>query len=174
MLVPFFYENLLFVAIATLFFLIVGWAWKNAKPYTLPQPLPGWFRIWFLSIQIIGIGLPVVALGWCFWQGYSRAVAVLLSYLLLLGLQILSESLCLRQFRSIVFVMVPYVYLPYRVWQLVTGLAYVPEVELGWLRSILIGQIVLWIGNYLLDLSQLPRLLHWQIDPSHQQSRQQD
>lgn len=156
-----FYENLVFVAIATLFFCLVGWAWTTAKPYTLPQPLPGWFRVWFLTIQIVGVGLPIAVLGWCFWQGYSQSAAVLLSYLLLLGLQILSESLALRQFHSTVFVMVPYVYLPYRVWQLFVGLGYV-EAELGWLRSVLMGQIVLWIGNYLLDLSQLPRLLHWQ------------
>ncbi|MGI8932701.1 MAG: hypothetical protein ACR2FS_01365 [Phormidesmis sp.] len=52
-------------------------------------------------------------------------------YLAMLGLQVSSESASLRRFRSTVFVMVPYFYLPYRVWQLYEGLA--PASEVAWL-----------------------------------------
>jgi hypothetical protein len=35
-------ENLIFFVLATSFLGIVGWAWRNTKPYSLPTPLPGW------------------------------------------------------------------------------------------------------------------------------------
>ncbi|NEP18903.1 MAG: hypothetical protein F6J97_18725 [Leptolyngbya sp. SIO4C1] len=157
------YENLVFFAIATAFLGLVGWAWRRAEPYKLPQPLPDWFKVWFLSVQIGGGAVPLMALGWCLWQGYSSAVAVLTGYFVMLGLQVLSESLSLRQFRSVVFVMVPYLYLPYRGWQLYEGIGLIAP-ELTWLRWLLIAEIVLWTVNYALDLAQLPRLLQWKLD----------
>lgn len=38
-----------------------------------------------------------------------------------------------------------------------------PINELMWIRNLLLFEIVLWIANYVLDLSQLPRLLRWDI-----------
>jgi hypothetical protein len=132
-------------------------------PYELPKPLPSWFRVWFLSIQFLGIVPPLVALlVWGVWQGNFDVVAIFAAYFLMLGLQILSESLLLRRFQSTVFVMVPYLYLPYRFWQLYEGLNLLnPDPALVWVRYILILEIVVWIVNYCLDLAQLPRLFHW-------------
>jgi len=81
----------------------------------------------------------------------------------MLGLQILTESVLLRQFHSVVFVMVPYLYLPYRVWQLYEGMMLNSADELAWMRTLLLAEIVLWTANYALDLSQLPRLLRWEV-----------
>lgn len=159
------YEDLVFLAIATAFCAVVNWAWRSATPYELPQPLPGWFKIWFLTVQIGGVLLPLIASGWAVWRGYSSAIAVLASYLLLLGLQILTESVLLRRFHSVVFVMVPYLYLPYRIWQLYEGMMLNSADELVWIRLLLLAEIVLWVVNYLLDLSQLPRLMHWKLEP---------
>lgn len=80
----------------------------------------------------------------------------------MLGLQILFEILTLRQFHTVVWVMVPYLYLPYRIWQLYEGLSLLSlENELMWVRTLLLVEIVLWTLNYALDVSQLPRLLRW-------------
>lgn len=157
--------DLFFILGASLFLVVVGWAWRQVKPYHLPSPLPEWFKVWFLTVQIGGIGLPLVALLWLgVWQGYSHVRLVLLSYFLILGLQILSESVSLRQFRSVVFVMVPYLYIPYRIWQLWQGVVLLStESELIWVQNLLYAEIILWVINYALDLSQLPRLLHWEI-----------
>lgn len=157
------WENILFLAIATAFFVLVGWAWRHTKPYNLPQPLPPWFKVWFLTMQIGGGVLPLIALLWSIWQGYANAIIVLLFYFVLLALQILSESLSLRWFHSVVFVMVPYLYLPYRIWQLYREAALFSQVnELEWFRYLLLFEVILWTLNYALDLSQLPRLFHWQ------------
>lgn len=163
------FENLLFFAFATSFCVIVGWAWRHSKPFYLPEPLPGWFKIWFGTVQVVGGLLPLLAMFfWGVWRGYSSVLIVLVSYFVMLGLQILSEILTLRYFHSVVWVMVPYLYLPYRFWQLYEGLKLLsPQGELIWVRNLLIVNIVLWILNYALDLSQLPRLLRWEIDSQH-------
>lgn len=157
-------ENLLFFAIATSFLVIVGWAWRQSKPFYLPEPLPGWFRIWFASVQLLGGILPlVIMLLWGVWWGDSSVLTVFIPYFVMLGLQILSEIVTLRQFHSVVWVMVPYLYLPYRIWQLYEGLSILsPESELIWVRNLLLLEIVVWTVNYALDLAQLPRLMRWE------------
>ena len=161
------YENVLFSVTATAFFIVVGVAWKDAKAYELPQPLPGWFKVWFLTVQIGGGLLPLVAMIWSIWLGYLSAWIILAWYFIMLALQILSESLSLRQFRSVAFVMVPYLYLPYRIWQLYQGITILnPIPELMWIRNLLLFEIVLRALNYALDVSQLPRLLRWEVETS--------
>lgn len=158
-------ENLIFFVVTTSFLVFVGWAWRQSKPYSLPQSLPAWFSVWFLTVQVVGVLLPLLAMFlWGVWWGYSSVLTVLVSYFVMLGLQILSEILTLRQFNSVVWVMVPYLYIPYRIWQLYEGLTVLSlESELMWVRDLLLVEIVLWILNYALDLSQLPRLLRWKM-----------
>ena len=124
-------ENLLFLVLATSFIVIVGWAWRHSKPFSLPEPLPEWFKVWFGTVQVVGVLLPLLAmLVWGVWWGYSSVLTVLSWYFVMLGLQILSEILTLRQFHTVVWVMVPYLYLPYRIWQLYEGLTLLsPEPE---------------------------------------------
>lgn len=159
-----FLENLLFFTLATLFTVVVGWANRHTKPMTLPEPLPGWYKIWFGTIQVGGILLPlVVMLLWGVLWGYQSVLTVLVWYFVMLGLQILSESVTLKKFHSVTWVMVPYLYLPYRIWQLYEGLTLVGyEPELMWVRNLLLLEIVLWALNYVLDVSQLPRLFRWE------------
>lgn len=160
-----FVENLLFFLIATAFFAVVGWVWRYAKPYNLPEPLPGWFKIWFGTVQVLGGLLPLlVMLWWGVFQGYTSVLIIFGWYFVMLALQILSESLTLRQFHNVVWVMVPYLYVPYRLWQLYEGLTILDSAsELMWIRNLLILEIVVWAGNYTLDLAQLPRLLRWEL-----------
>lgn len=49
--------------------------------------------------------------------------------------------------------MVPYLYLPYRIWQLFEGLTLLSPDNLIWVKNLLLAQIVLWTLNYALDLS---------------------
>lgn len=157
------WENLIFFSLATAFIAIMGWNWRNLKPFSLPEALPNWFKYWFGTIQFIGIVLPVIALIiWGFWQGYNDVIIVLTSYLIMLVLQIASEILTLKKFHSVVWVTVPYLYLPYRFWQLYEGLNFIPSTEnLILVRYLLILNLIVWIANYILDLAQLPRLFRW-------------
>ncbi|MGB3311116.1 MAG: hypothetical protein WA939_10870 [Nodosilinea sp.] len=156
-------ENAVFFVIATGFLAIAGWAWRRLTPFELPKPLPGWFKYWFGSVQVLGIVPPLVALVWAIWQGEPLIWMVFTAYFVLLGLQILSELLTLKQLHSVVWVMVPYLYVPYRLWQLYEGLDLTTgRPDLVWIQMLLVAEIVVWGINYLLDLAQLPRLFRWQ------------
>jgi hypothetical protein len=160
-----FLENLVFFLCATSCLVIVGWGWKDAKPYSIPEPLPQWFKIWFITVQILGVLLPLVIMIFSvvLWD-YTGLFTVLLSYFLMLGLQILSESIALKQFHHVVWVMIPYLYVPYRLWQIYEGLQLLDSAtQVWWIPNLLILEICLWSGNYLINLSQLPRLWRWQI-----------
>lgn len=160
------YQDLGFVAISTAFLGITGWAWRALKPYRLPQPLPSGFKIWFLTVQIGGGLVPLIVLILSLWQGQYQIAAVFISYFVLLGLQVLSESISLRWFQSTAFVMVPYLYIPYRVWQLYQGRNILASAgDAAWVKNLLLAEIGLWVLNYGLDLAQLPRLFHWADPP---------
>jgi len=161
-----FLENLIFFFIATVFILVVNWGWKNTKTYTLPLPFPSWYKIWFGSVQVFGILLPlVVMLLWGVWWSDRTVLTVLGWYFIVLGLQIISERVALRELQNVVWVMVPYIYLPYRFWQLYEGITILgSQTKLLWVRYLLIFQLALWIINYAIDVSQLPRLFRWEVE----------
>jgi len=155
-------ENLLFFALATSFLVFAGWLWRYAKPFSLPQPLPSWFKAWLATVIVLGVLLPLVTILWAASQGDRIVVLVLVSYFAMLGLQILSESLTVNRFQSCVWVTIPCLYLPYRLWQLYSGLTLI-NLENGlWVQSILIAEMFLWAFNYGVHLSQIPRLLRWE------------
>jgi hypothetical protein len=67
--------------------------------------------------------------------------------------------------------MIPCLYLPYRIWQLYQGLTLLnPQPELIWVRNLLILEIILWIFNYGVHLSQLPKLLRWETSTNSHNS----
>ncbi|RZM81810.1 hypothetical protein [Leptolyngbya iicbica] len=155
-------ENGTFFLLSTLFLVGGGWSWRNAQPYELPKPLPAWFQVWFGVVQFWGSVPPLIAMICGFWQGIPLLKQVLLAYFVLLALQVMIEVLTLRQFQSIAWVMVPYLYVPYRLWQLWEGLTLTTaQSSESWLALFFISEMVVWGSNYLLDLAQLPRLLQW-------------
>jgi hypothetical protein len=167
-------ENGLFFVIATGFLVLSGLAWRNVQPFQLPTPLPGWFKLWFGSVIVLGSIPPLAILGWSVWQGHQTVWMVWTAYVVMLVLQVVSESLALRRFQSVVWVMVPYLYVPYRLWQLYEGLILVRSTllsDLHWIQVLFIGEIVVWSINYLLDLAQLPRLFQWPGTSSSDRSR---
>lgn len=157
-------ENLLFLAITTSFLVIVGWAWRS-KPFSIPQPLPAWFKAWLFVVLVVGVVLPfLVMLLWVVWRGEQSVLPAFVPYFVMLGFQILSESVTLNRFQSCVWVMIPCLYLPYRIWQLHTGLTLLSfENESIWIQRLLLAEIILWVFNYGVHLSQLPRLLRWEV-----------
>jgi hypothetical protein len=155
-------ENSLFFGIATGFLAITAWFWREVRSFKLPDPLPGWFKYWFGSVQILGVLPPLAALFWGIWQREPIVWKIFAAYFLVLGLQILSELFTLKRLRSVTWVMVPYLYVPYRLWQLYEGITLTAdEAHLAWVKLLLLVEILVWGINYLLDLAQLPRLFQW-------------
>lgn len=160
-------ENVLFFALATTFFVVGGWMWRHSKPFSIPQPLPSWFKLWLSIVLVVGVILPLFAmLYWGVWQAQQSVLQVLLSYFVMLGLQILSESVIAKRFQSCIWVTIPCLYLPYRIWQLYSGLTLLSlEDGVTWVQRILIVEIILWIFNYGVHLSQIPKLMRWETLP---------
>ncbi|MBD1834095.1 hypothetical protein H6F61_15700 [Cyanobacteria bacterium FACHB-472] len=166
-MVNIFIENILFVIISTSFLMFVGWVWRQAKPFSIPQPLPTWFKAWLSVVLVVGVLFPVLAIVvWGVWWNHESVLLALIPYLVILALQILSEIVTSKRFQSCVWVMIPCLYLPYRVWQLYSGLMLL-SLESGtiWVQRLLVVEIVLWIFNYGVHLSQIPRLLRWELQP---------
>jgi hypothetical protein len=165
-----FWENFIFLILSTSFLVFVGWVWRYSKPFTLPQPLPTWFKGWLFLVLALGVVLPLITLIlWGLCWGKTSVVLVLVPYFLMLGFQILSESVTLNQFRSCVWVMIPCIYLPYRIWQLYSGITLLSgESDLILIQNLLLLEIGLWIFNYGVHLSQLPRLLRWEQETTRE------
>jgi len=120
-----------------------------------------------LIVLVVGVVFPVLAIVvWGVWWNHERVLLALIPYLVMLALQILSEIVTSKRFQSCVWVMIPCLYLPYRVWQLYSGLMLL-SLESGtiWVQRLLLVEIVLWIFNYGVHLSQIPRLLRWELQP---------
>jgi len=167
------FESLLFLVAATLFLLLVGWAWRHLQPFSLPQPLPAWFKGWFLTVQVVGGVVPLAAM--VLWRGDDRVLAVFVTYFAVLSWQVLSEVVALRWFHSVVWVMIPYLYVLYRLLQLYQGLMLLPpQPELRGVRNLLLIEIVLWIISYGLALAQLPRLFRWELKPKSDEQDSQN
>lgn len=156
------FENLLFLVVTTSFLVFVGWVWRRSKPFSIPEPLPFWFKTWLSVVLVVGVALPLLAM--LVWWGDRSVLQATLPYFVMLGFQILSESVTLKRFQSCVWVTIPCLYLPYRIWQLHTGLTLL-SLESGpiWVQRLLLAEIVLWIFNYGVHLSQVPRLLRWEV-----------
>ncbi|MGF1513803.1 MAG: hypothetical protein ACFB5Z_08920 [Elainellaceae cyanobacterium] len=156
-------ENLIFLGVSTGFLVAAGYAWRDLKPFTLPEPLPNWFSLWFGGVQVLGGLVPILVLIWGLWRQNFTVLFLFTPYFLLLGLQILVEIVALRQARSVIWVMVPYLYVPYRLWQLWEGWLWLDKTTSSWLGWLLVAELAVWVTSYLLALSQLPRLLRWSI-----------
>ena len=143
------FENLLFLLIATSFLVFVGWVWRLSLPFSIPQPLPAWFKAWLSIVLVVGVALPLLAmLVWGVWWGNQGVLQATLPYFVMLGFQILSESVTLNRFQSCAWVMIPCLYLPYRIWQLHRGLTLLSLDETIWVQRLLLVKIVLWIFNW--------------------------
>jgi len=51
-------ENLLFLALSTLFLVLAGRVWRDSKPFSIPEPLPRWLSAWIAIVQVFGVALP--------------------------------------------------------------------------------------------------------------------
>jgi hypothetical protein len=157
-------ENLIFFVVTTTFLVIVGFAWRHLKPFELVLPLPTWFKTWFMTVQVVGGLLPLIVMVlWGLLWRHSIVLVVFISYFFMIILQGLCEIAILRWFHSITWIMIPYLYLPYRIWQLYEGLTLL-NLDRGLIgvRNVLVIEIVLWVLNYAVNLSQLPRLFRWE------------
>ncbi len=143
----------------------LGWA-QARLPVPLaafpgPRPVGPVFRVWLLIIWGVGLLLPLAALlvdG--LLGGHATTRVALLPYFLMFFAQVASELVCWKKMRSPIWVLVPCLYLPWRLWQSVRGLEIADDGPVLTLIT-LYALAVLWIINIGVHYTNIPRTLRW-------------
>jgi hypothetical protein len=143
----------------------LAWAqWRLPKPsarFPGPRPVGPVFKFWLVTIWVVGLLLPLAALvvdGAI--RGSAAAALALLPYFWAFAAQVASELFCWKRWGSPVWVIVPCLYLPWRVWQGFRGLEYAPELP-GPTLFTLYALVVLWIINIGVHYTNVPASLRW-------------
>lgn len=164
------------IALANLAFLLLaaaclGWArWRTRAGPEFPGPCPVGpvFKGWLLVIWGVGLLLPLAALVYDgAIRGQPAAALALLPYLLLFVAQVMFEMLAWKGWRSPVWVIVPCLFLPWRLFQIWTGFAIVAGADVPMTLVTLYGLMLLWIINIGVHFTNIPNTMRWDFhDPS--------
>ncbi len=143
----------------------LAWAqWRLPKPsarFPGPRPVGPVFKFWLVTIWMVGLVLPLVALVVDGVVGGSTATALaLLPYFAMFAGQVASEIFCWKRWGSPVWVIVPCLYLPWRCWQCFRGLEAAPDAPLLTLIT-LYALTVLWIINIGVHYTNIPATMRW-------------
>lgn len=138
---------------------------RHAPPWPGPRPVGRVFRGWLLVIWLVGFALPVLAiivdgaLG-----GHGAVWLALLPYLLMFIVQIAFELFVWKRWRSVVWVLVPCLFLPWRCFQVYVGLATVWPMEgLVLTKLTLVALLVLWLINIGVHYTGIALNLRWDL-----------
>ncbi len=157
--------NLLFLAVAAA---VLLWAQRRTRPgppFPGPRPVGPLFKAWLVVIWLVGMALPLVALLVDGVAGGQAAVRAALGwYLLLFVAQIGFELLAWKRWRSPVWVIVPCLFLPWRLFQVTMGLMVVegPPLSVATLWALML----LWVINIGVHYSNIPNSLRWDAHPA--------
>lgn len=153
----------------TVFFVLacacLAWAqWRLPKPaarFPGPRPVGPVFKAWLVTIWAVGLVLPLVALVAAGLVGGSTATSLaLLPYFAMFVAQVASELLCWKRLGSPVWVIVPCLYLPWRLWQCFRGLEVAADAPLLTVVT-LQALIVLWTINIGVHFTNIPATMRW-------------
>jgi hypothetical protein len=143
----------------------LAWAqWRlpeRVAAFPGPRPVGPVFKGWLLVIWGVGLALPLVALvvdG--VLGGHAGTRLALLPYFAMFAAQVASELWCWKRLRSPVWVIVPCLYLPWRLWQCVRGLDVAPP-EATLTFATLWALAALWLVNIGVHYTNIPRTLRW-------------
>jgi hypothetical protein len=161
-----------------LFFALAGvcLVWARARlpaeiaAFPGPRRVGRVFKVWLVVIWVVGALLPLAALGQDgFVSGHDVVYAALMPYLAMFFAQIATELICWKRLASPIWVLVPCLYLPWRLWQSVRGLDAVqadPAVaQLGLTVFTMYALVVLWTINIGVHYTNIPRSLRWDYHP---------
>lgn len=144
---------------------VLVWArWRTAPgpPFPGPQPVGRAFKTWLVVIWGVGLILPLVALG-LEWSAATRLA--LLPYLATFVLQVATELFVWKRWRSPVWVVVPCLYLPWRLFQSWWGLISVDAAALPLTAFTLHALFALWLINIGVHYSNIANTLRWADHP---------
>jgi hypothetical protein len=122
--------------------------------------------VWLVVIWVVGLLLPLVALALDGWQGDRADVrAALLPYFALFFAQVAAELFVWKHWRSPVWVLVPCLFLPWRLYQVMRGFDGLTDPAPTMTLVTLYALAVLWIVNIGVHYTNIPGTLRWDFHP---------
>jgi hypothetical protein len=119
------------------------------------------FKGWLLNIWAIGLALPIVALT-LGWSDLLTRLA-LIPYLVMFATQVLFELVAWKRWGSPVWVIVPCLFLPWRLFQVWQGM------QLGSHETLTVltlwALFVLWVINIGVHYTNIPNTMRWNHHP---------
>jgi hypothetical protein len=133
-------QNIAFFAIASLYVWIGARRAAGTALFPGPRPPPDWFKVWLVVIWLVGLVLPIVA-------------------------QVATELFVWKRWRSPIWVIVPCLYLAWRLWQIWWAWS-LPGVAGSDLASFTCAALfVLWVINIGVHFTNIPLTLRWDHHP---------
>ena len=159
-------QNVVFFLIASLYVWIGARRAAGTAPFPGPRPPPTWFKIWLVVIWLVGLVLPLVTLVIEGMLNGNRPVAVgLAAYLVMFVAQVATEIFVWKRWRSPIWVIVPCLYLTWRLWQCAWGMS-LPGVDGSALAvTTWIALFALWVINIGVHFTNIPLTLRWDQHP---------
>jgi hypothetical protein len=159
-------QNIAFFAIASLYVWIGARRAAGTALFPGPRPPPDWFKVWLVVIWLVGLVLPIVALVVEGMLGGNRDVSVGLgAYLAMFVAQVATELFVWKRWRSAIWVIVPCLYLAWRLWQIWWAWS-LPGVAGSDLASFTCAALfVLWVINIGVHFTNIPLTLRWDHHP---------
>ena len=162
-----FMENLVFFLLTLPFLYVGNLRYEGRREFPGPvTPWPDWFRVWFKVIWGVGFVLPLLALlvSWQFGQLHIALLA-LGPYFIMFFVQIGTELFCMKQWKSPIWVAVPCLYLPWRLFQIYRGWETTEPIDGTIIIDITLSALfVLWVINIAVHYSGIPRQMRWDED----------
>ncbi len=140
------------------------WRTQGDAKFPGPAPVGSVFKKWFVVIWLVGGVLPLAAIIWDgLVQGQHLVWLALGPYFLMFIAQIATELFVWRRWQSPVWVIVPCLYLPWRLYQIVVAHELIIDYQPLLTALTLDALFVLWAINIGVHFTNIPNTLRWKF-----------
>ena len=150
--------NLVFFVFACVILIWAQWRATPGPRFPGPPPVGPVFKVWLIVIWAVGLLLPIAALI-LEWSVATRLA--ILPYLALFVMQVATEVFVWKRWQSPVWVLVPCLYLPWRLFQSGWGFVSVDSAALPLTSFTLAALFVLWMINIGVHYTNIVNTLRW-------------
>lgn len=158
--------NAAFFVIASLYVWIGARRAAGTAAFPGPRPVGPAFKAWLIVIWLVGLAAPIAALVFDgLVRGLAPATLALGAYLVMVFAQVGTEIFVWKKWRSPIWVIVPCLYLTWRLFQVYWGFQLIEGVDAPVTFATLAALGVLWVINIGVHFTNIPMTLRWDHHP---------